>query len=84
MKQVDIAYIAGLIDGEGYIGIKKIKVINAKKEKHPAIMPVFKFAWLTNQRLNLFLNLSVGGTIKKSQAAKMVVHCFVIKHPIKE
>jgi hypothetical protein len=35
MKETDIAYIAGLIDGEGYIGIKKDKGYQCQERKTP-------------------------------------------------
>ena len=28
MKAIDLAYIAGIVDGEGYVGIKKVKALN--------------------------------------------------------
>lgn len=33
MRKVDIAYIAGLVDGEGYIGIKKAKAYKCQGRK---------------------------------------------------
>ena len=35
MKKVDIAYMAGLVDGEGYIGIKKSKAYKCQKRVSP-------------------------------------------------
>lgn len=35
MKEIDKAYIAGLVDGEGYIGIKKSKAYECQKRKTP-------------------------------------------------
>ena len=35
MKKVDLAYIAGLVDGEAYIGIKKTKAYKCQGRKTP-------------------------------------------------
>lgn len=35
MNEIDLAYIAGLIDGEGYIGIKKSKAYASQGRKTP-------------------------------------------------
>jgi len=66
MKQVDIAYIAGLIDGEGYIGIKKDKGYQCQERKTPGYHARIQIRMVDEPAIK-FISESLGGWYYKEK-----------------
>ena len=66
MKQVDIAYIAGLIDGEGYIGIKKDKGYKCQERKTPGYHARIQIRMVDEPAIK-FISESLGGWYYKEK-----------------
>jgi hypothetical protein len=77
MKQTDIAYLAGLIDGEGYIGIKRI-TSKANGRVNPGYQERIQVRMIDEQAIK-FLAETIGGTYysEKPHAHKgRPLYCF--------
>jgi len=66
MKNVDIAYIAGLIDGEGYIGIKKSKAYKCQDRKTPGYHARIQIRMVDEQAIK-FISETLGGWYYKEK-----------------
>lgn len=70
INKLQSAYLAGLIDGEGYLGILKVKQGNKKKwfsNKEFIFKPVIKVA-MTDKDLIVWLYNSYGGSFETRKA----------------
>ena len=66
MKKTDIAYIAGIIDGEGYIGIKKQKVYKCTKRQTPGYSERIQIRMVDEPAI-CFISESLGGWYYKEK-----------------
>ena len=66
MKQVDIAYCAGLVDGEGYVGIKKSKAYACQGRKTPGYHARIQVRMVDEPAVKLLADL-FSGTYYKEQ-----------------
>jgi len=66
MKETDIAYIAGLIDGEGYIGIKKDKGYQRQERKTPGFHARIQIRMVDEPAIK-FIAESLGGSYYKEK-----------------
>lgn len=66
MKETDIAYIAGLIDGEGYIGIKKDKGYKCQERKTPGFHARLQIRMVDEPAIK-FIAESLGGWYYKEK-----------------
>jgi len=66
MKETDIAYIAGLIDGEGYIGIKKDKGYKCQKRQTPGFHARLQIRMVDESAIK-FIAESLGGWYYKEK-----------------
>jgi hypothetical protein len=66
MKETDIAYIAGLIDGEGYIGIKKDRGYQCQERKTPGYHARIAIHMVDEQAIK-FIAETLGGWYYKEK-----------------
>ncbi len=69
MKQIDIAYIAGLIDGEGYIGIKR-QINRANGSVNHAYTERIQIRMVDEQAIAFIASLLGGNYYKEKQPHK--------------
>ena len=69
MKKTDIAYIAGLIDGEGYIGIKKTKGYKCQERQTPGYHARLQIRMVDEPAIK-FISETLGGWYYKEKS-----HC---------
>jgi len=84
MSKLQAAYLAGLIDGEGYIGILKCKKGNKKSfssVKDYIYCPVLKIA-MTDKPIITWLYQSYGGTFetRKAKGNANESYCWTMKN----
>jgi|TARA_Y100000310_G_scaffold217232_1_gene218293 hypothetical protein len=78
MTDTDLAYLAGLIDGEGYIGIKKIKPYRCQGRTTPGYTPRIQVRMVDSPGIQ-FLAETLGGwtyTEKPSANNGRPLECF--------
>lgn len=61
MKKTDVAYLAGLVDGEGYIGIKRSKAYACQQRKTPSYHVRIQVRMVDEGAIR-FLSETLGGT----------------------
>ena len=66
MKKIEIAYIAGLIDGEGYIGIKKTKAYKSQGRQTPGYHARIQIRMVDEPAIK-FIAESLGGWYYKEK-----------------
>jgi hypothetical protein len=66
MKQTDLAYIAGIIDGEGYVGIKKMKAYACQGRQNPGYHARIQVRMVDEPAIK-FLADSLGGWYYKEK-----------------
>jgi len=66
MKITDIAYIAGLVDGEGYIGIKKTKAYKSQDRKTPSYHARIQIRMVDEPAIR-FISECLGGSYYKEK-----------------
>lgn len=65
MKKTDLAYIAGIIDGEGCLGIRRVRNKNSTAGYHP-----YAHVGMTNDYLPQWLHFTFGGGIHRRKQRK--------------
>ena len=66
MKKTDIAYIAGIVDGEGYIGIKKDKGYKCQERQTPGYHARIQIRMVDEQAIK-FIAENLGGWYYKEK-----------------
>src|SRR3990167_7174115 len=78
MKKIDIAYISGLIDGEGYIGIKKTKAYKCQGRTTPGYHARIQIR-MVNESAIKFISIKLGGWYYKEKPHSgngRLLYCF--------
>lgn len=78
MKETDIAYLAGIVDGEGYIGIKKSKAYRCAERTTPSYIARIQIRMVDEPAIR-FLSETLGGWYYKEKphlAKGRPLYCF--------
>jgi LAGLIDADG endonuclease. len=84
MKETDIAYIAGLIDGEGYIGIKKDRGYQCQERKTPGYHARIAIHMVDEQAIKFIAETLGGWYYKENHPRHRGGHFTNTLHPTKE
>ncbi len=84
-RMINAHYLAGIIDGEGYLGILPVR---SKETTNPCFEPVIKIGMTGKEAYRLFyaIKMTYGGTIEKrnkNSAGNREVYTYVLKGKIK-
>ncbi len=60
MKKTDLAYVAGIVDGEGYIGIKKTRAYECQGRKTPGYHARIQIRMVSEEAIR-FVSETLGG-----------------------
>ena len=82
IKQTTISYLAGLVDGEGYVGIKKdMTSVRNKHSKSPLYHEIIQIRMADEYAIKLFKKVFGGNYYKEtenSKYSKKPLYCFKI------
>lgn len=68
MRKIDIAYMAGLVDGEGYIGIKKAKAYKCQGRQTPGYHARIQIRMVDEEAIK-FVAINLGGWYYKEKSS---------------
>jgi len=82
MKKTTIAYLAGLVDGEGYVGIKKsLNGMKHNRQKSPSYHERIQIRMIDEPAIKLFADIFGGNYYKEtenSKYSKRPLYCYQI------